>query len=161
MGRKRRSGGPVQRTRDGQYELLIGSDERDVFLDLLNQFESVVADPTNPAVRRLFPTAYVDDVERNAEYVKYMHDELLASKQAQIALARAVLTSEDPLSEAELVGFMQTVNALRLVLGTLLDVSEGDDHLPDEDEPNSASWHLYAYLGWLLEWIVDELGSQL
>ena len=136
MGRRRRSGGPIQRTRDGQYELLIGSDERDVFLDLLNQFESVVADPTNPAVRRLFPTAYVDDVERNAEYVKYMHDELLASKQAQIAVARAVLTSEDPLSEAELVGFMQTVNALRLVLGTLLDVSEGDDHLPDEDEPN-------------------------
>ncbi len=161
MGRRRRSGGPIQRNSDGQYELLITSDERHVFLDLLNQFEVVVADPTNAAVRRLFPTAYVDDTERNDEYVKYMHEELLASKQAQIAVARAVLTTEDPLSEAELVGFMQTINALRLVLGTLLDVSEGDDRLPDEDEPNAASWHLYAYLGWLLEWIVDELGSQL
>ena len=67
MARRRRSGGPIQRTRDGQYELLISSDERTVFLDLLNQFESVVADPTNPAVRRLFPTAYVDDARGTME----------------------------------------------------------------------------------------------
>jgi hypothetical protein len=161
MARRRRSGGPLHRTRDGQYELLISTDECEVFLDLLNQFEALLTDPTNPAMRRLFPTAYVDDEERNAEYMKYMHEELLASKKAQIAAARAVLTAEDPLPEGELMGFMQTVNALRLVLGTLLDVNEGDDRAPSEDEPNAATWHLYAYLGWLLEWIVDELGSQL
>jgi len=160
MGRRRRSGGPIQRTRDGQYELLITEDERQVFLDLLRQFEVLVTDPTNPAVRRLFPAAYIDDDARNEEYARYMHEELLESKKAQIAAARAVLTAENPLPEAELMGFMQTVNALRLVLGTLLDVDEGDD-IPHEDEPNAATWHLYAYLGWLLEWIVDELGSQL
>lgn len=161
MARRRRSGGPIQRNRDGQYELLITADEKEVFLDLLNQFEALVADPTNPAVRRLFPTAYVDDEERNREYVKYMHEELLASKQAQIAVARTVLATDRALSEAELIGFMQTINAVRVVLGTLLDVSEGDDDIPGDDDPNVASWHLYAYLGWLLEWIVDELGSQL
>jgi hypothetical protein len=161
VGRRRRPGGPIQRNQDGQYELLITADEREVFLNLLEQFEVLVTNPANPAVRRLFPSAYVDDDKRNEEYARYMHEELLASKQAQIAVTRGVLTTEDPLSEAQLVGFMQTINALRMVLGTLLDVSEGDDDIPDENEPNAASWHLYAYLGWLLEWIVDELGSQL
>jgi hypothetical protein len=51
---------------------------------------------------------------------------------------------------------MLTVNSLRLVLGTLLDVTE-DDAEPelDEDDPVSAQWNLYGWLGWLLEWIVE------
>jgi hypothetical protein len=141
--------------------LLIDDDEREVFADLLNQLEALVSDPNNPAVRRLFPAAYVNDPERNNEYARLMHEELTASKIAAITTARSVLTSPDPMSEDGLIAFMQVVNSLRLVLGTLLDVDEGNDLLPDANEPNAASWHLYTYLGWLLEWIVEELGSQL
>ena len=160
MARRKRVNGPIQRNADGLYELLISSDERSVIVDLLSQLEMLVADPNNPAVRRLFPNAYPNDAERNREYVQLMHDELSASQIAAISTAQRVLQSDAALSEGEIMAFMQVVNSLRLVLGTLLDVGENDDELPDPDEPNAASWHLYAYLGWLLEWIVEELGSQ-
>jgi hypothetical protein len=53
---------------------------------------------------------------------------------------------------------MQSINSIRLVLGTMLGVS--DD--PDEDEvtpglEGSAEYHLYAYLSWLLEHTVQAL----
>ena len=160
MARRKRASGPIQRNADGLYVLNISDDERTVIVDLLSQLEMLVADPNNPAVRRLFPTAYLNDPERNNEYVRLMHEELSASKIAAIATAKRVLQSDAPLTEGEVMAFMQVVNSLRLVLGTLLDVGENDDELPEPDEPNAASWHLYAYLGWMLEWIVEELGSQ-
>lgn len=160
MARRKRASGPIQRNSDGLYVLTISDDERTVIGELLSQLEQLVADPNNPAVRRLFPTAYPNDPERNQEYVQLMHEELSASKIAAIATAQNLLQSDEPLTEGEVMAFMQVVNSLRLVLGTLLDVGENDDELPDPDEPNAASWHLYAYLGWMLEWIVEELGSQ-
>lgn len=50
---------------------------------------------------------------------------------------------------------MRSVNSLRLVLGTLLDVHEDEtDVLLDEDDPAYGQLQLYSYLGWLLEWMV-------
>jgi hypothetical protein len=52
--------------------------------------------------------------------------------------------------------FLQSLNAVRLLLGTMLDVAEdedGDDrgNPDDPDDPVAAQAHLYSYLGWLLE----------
>ena len=44
---------------------------------------------------------------------------------------------------------MQAVNGVRLVLGTILDVSEDDD--VDELEEHVPEYQLYAYLSWLLD----------
>jgi len=161
VARRRRASGPIQRQKDGTFLLLIGDDEREIFLNLLDQLAEVITDPNNPAVRRLFPAAYINDDERNNEYARLMHEELAASKTASIASARHLLESPNPMSADDLMAFMQVVNSLRLILGTLLDVDESDGPLPDPDEPEAASWHLYTYLGWLLEWIVEELGSEL
>jgi hypothetical protein len=50
---------------------------------------------------------------------------------------------------------MRSVNSLRLVLGTLLDVHDDEaDLLLDEDDPAYGQLQLYSYLGWLLDWMV-------
>jgi hypothetical protein len=51
---------------------------------------------------------------------------------------------------------MHAVNALRLVLGTMLDVKEDDQPFAiDPDDPDAATMALYGYLGVLLEEIVE------
>ena len=62
------------------------------------------------------------------------------------------------IDEAALLGWMQCINGVRLVLGTLLDVSEEDDlHRLDESDPHFAEAALYGYLSGLLEEIVQVL----
>ena len=63
--------------------------------------------------------------------------------------------TRDRLSEDELFAWMGAVNDLRLVLGTRLDVSEETDLAVDPSDPDAAAYGLYAYLGWLLELLVE------
>ena len=53
---------------------------------------------------------------------------------------------------------MQSVNAVRVVLGTMLDVGEDDEigtgRVGDDFE---AERQLYGFLSWLLDWIVRSL----
>jgi hypothetical protein len=48
---------------------------------------------------------------------------------------------------------------MRLVLGTVLDVSEddADDDTPDSDDPVALQREVYHYLGWLLHASLDQL----
>jgi hypothetical protein len=64
--------------------------------------------------------------------------------------------------EETMIAFVQAINGLRLVLGTMLDVVE--DHDPDdsdEDDPLVSEHHLYNFLSWLLDWAVQALGEPL
>jgi hypothetical protein len=55
---------------------------------------------------------------------------------------------------------MMVLNSLRLVLGTLLGVSEDEDTDDiEDDDPTFGQAQLYGYLGWLLEWTVDTLSN--
>jgi len=56
---------------------------------------------------------------------------------------------------SELERFVRAINAMRLVLGTLLDVSEGDLEDFDDDDPAAPQRHVYDYLGWLLHSSID------
>jgi Domain of unknown function (DUF2017) len=52
-------------------------------------------------------------------------------------------------NDEQLTSFMQAVNGVRLVLGTILDVSEDDE--VDDLEDHVPEYQLYAYLSWLLD----------
>jgi hypothetical protein len=117
--------------------------------DVLTQGES-----DDPMLRRLFPAAYHQDPELDTEYHGLMRGELVASRLAAISRAVEVIETDATLSPDDMVLFMQTLNSLRLLLGTLLDVDEDDDAPRGSDDPDdetAAQHHLYAYLGWLLE----------
>jgi hypothetical protein len=107
--------------------------------------------------RRLFPTAFHDDPEAEAEYRRYMHAELVASRLAAIDAVDASLDRTE-LSEEEAVAWLQSVNSVRLVLGTLLDVDEelDLDTVPDDD-PEIQGYAIYSYLSALLDELVQAL----
>ncbi|MFN8021394.1 MAG: DUF2017 family protein [Acidimicrobiales bacterium] len=155
---------PVERTRHG-YRLNIADRERDVVRRLLAEMRDLLTGPSDHvALTRIFPAAYhqAEHAEYDAEYQRLMREELVASRLAGIETVMGALDAKPPLTEAQMMAFLQAVNGLRLVLGTVLDVSEDDD--PDDvdpDHPLAAEQQLYGFLSWLLEWTVRALASTL
>jgi hypothetical protein len=102
----------------------------------------------------MFPPAYhLDgDEEAEAEYQRLMREELVASRLDALTTLSTALREHRVLDDAGLGSLMQSLNALRLVLGTLLDVDEEHD-LDDvsPDDPLIGEHHLYAYLSYLLD----------
>jgi len=152
----RRPPAVLSRRRDGRWDLRLSPDERRLLAHLASELETVVdSGPGDPLGRRLFPPAYPDDPEREAAYELLAGDELRASRRAALDLVQATASSE-VLTEEEVTAWMQSVNALRLVLGTRLDVQEDDaggGELPP-DHPDTAVWALYHYLTYLLDRII-------
>jgi hypothetical protein len=154
---------PVTRTGSG-YVLHLGREERVLVTRLLDELRALLTEPADPElVRRLFPVVHPDNPEREAEYQRLMRDELVASRLAGIEAVSTVLGRTGrkvTLDEAQMVAFMQAVNGVRLVLGTLLDVTE-DDELVDREEEvdDTPEYHLYGYLSWVLDSSVQALSG--
>lgn len=159
---------------DGDLALDLGTNEREVLQSLPSQLATVLrAAPEEPALARLAPPAYVEEPEHEAEYRRYMGDDLRDRKLAALAVMEesagaTVLTPE----QAE--GWLSALNSLRLVLGTQLDVGEdvdegfpdlGDDPgggiPPDPDDPRLPALALYRYLSLLLEDLVEAMSESL
>ena len=49
---------------------------------------------------------------------------------------------------------MQAINAVRLVLGSMLQIDDDDE---GDDVDDSPERHLYTFLSWVLEWTVRAL----
>lgn len=159
MARRRR--GPVERRGD-RFRLHLSDDERAVVGRLVAELRDLLCttSPDDARLVRLFPTAYHDDPERDAEYQRLMRDELVGSRLEALATVERALDAGE-LDEAELHQLMQSVNAVRLVLGTLLDIGEDDDpDLVSDADPLAAELHLYHYLSWLLDATVRALSRR-
>lgn len=156
----------IERTTAG-FVVRLEPEEAQLLRQLLGELATLVNsdDPaTEPIRRRLFPPAYhlLDDAEAEAEYQRLMRDELVASRLAAIATVEAALAESGAvvLDEGGLIGLMQSLNAVRLVLGTMLDIGEADEL--DEigtDHPMYGEHHLYAFLSWLLEMAVQAVSA--
>lgn len=142
--------------------LNIGDDERGVILHLLEELRSLLtedgdaSDASNEALKRLFPTAYPDDEDKEAEYQRLMREDLVTSRLVQIDAVTGAFAGDSALEESDVIALMQSVNAIRIVLGTILDVGE-DDEVGTGGAELEAERHLYAFLSWLLDWIVRSL----
>ena len=157
---------PVERTKSG-FRLNLQNEERDLVLRLMGELRALLLGPNeDDRLRRLFPTAYHQpgDQAMDDEYQRLMREDLVASRLTGLNLVDECLgeTSDDsaPLSEAQLLAFVQALNGLRLVLGTMLDVGEDDD--PEDigdDHPLAGEHHLYGFLSWLLDWCIRALQS--
>jgi hypothetical protein len=149
----------VKRTRRGDFELRLPAEERAVLEALVPQLRQLLdGDLADPSLRRLFPTAYAEDPERDREYHALVRDELADRRRATVDTLLATL-DEPRLTEEQLTAWMGAVNDLRLVLGTRLDVSEETELPDDPDDPDAPMLALYGYLGFLLEDIVEALAG--
>jgi hypothetical protein len=155
----------VERTSRG-YVVHLQREEIELVVRLLGELRALITstDPQHaPLLRRLFPPAYhlSDDAEAEGEFQRLMHDDLVASRVTGIEMVESALSENRPLDEGEVNGFMQSLNSVRLVLGTLLDVSEDEDPAAiSDDDPMVNEHHLYTFLSWLLESTVLALSRQ-
>src|SRR5207302_4816370 len=148
----------IKRTRKGQFQIRLPAEERDLLRSLPGQLKDLLEE-NDPSLRRLFPPAYLDDPERDAEYQQLMRADLLERHRAALDVMTETIDAEE-LQEEQLAGWLGALNDLRLVLGTRLDVSEDmwDDEL-DPNDPRAPALGLYGYLGWLQEQVVEALAS--
>ena len=153
-----------------RFRLNFDPDERGFLVNLLAELKDLLtSDETEasaPLLHRLFPPAFHDDPEKEAEYQRLMREELVASRVAAIDSVTALLSPVDDaalapsitLSEPELMAFMQSLNAIRLVLGTMLDITD-DESSDDAETEDSYEFGLYEHLGWILEFTVRALSG--
>ena len=157
---------PIERDPDhhDRWVVRLDKDERALLVRLLGELRMLLTGvddetggPDDLIVARLFPAVY-DDAAHEAEYQRLMRDELVASRVAAIDAISAVLAPRkvQPLDEARTVAFMQSINAVRLVLGTMLGITD-DATAAAADDAETAEHGLYHFLGWLLEWTVRAL----
>ncbi|HET6953183.1 MAG TPA: DUF2017 family protein [Acidimicrobiales bacterium] len=150
----------VKRKGAGRYQVKLRPNERALVGDLVEQLrEQLLASTDDPSVKRLFPPAYANDPERDAGYQVLTRDELLEHRLAALDVVEQTLDGSQ-LDADGLTAWMGTLNSLRLVLGTRLDV---DEELPvlEESDPLAPAYAVYEYLGWLLSQVVDALSTDL
>jgi hypothetical protein len=148
----------VRRTRKGDFQLRLPEAERAVLRSLPGQLRQLLGSD-DPAVSRLFPPAYPDDPERDAEYRSLVRDDLTSSKLRAAAVLEATVDARR-LDRDQLTAWLGALNDARLVLGTRLGVREDLDpeQIPD-DHPDAPAFALFYYLGWLEEQVVEALAS--
>ncbi len=109
------------------------------------------------SLRRLFPRAYSTDEEAQANYESITRSELSSHHRRALSTlartARATTIDADELNE-----WLTAVNDLRLVLGTVLGVTEEE---PPSLTGASSQMVVYAYLSQLEAELVDVLESSL
>jgi Domain of unknown function (DUF2017) len=154
--------GRIDRTRKGEFRLRLPAAEREALRAMPDQLRTLLVEaPGDPTLRRLFPTAYKDDPEREQEYRELMRDELLEQRLSSLRVMEDTVDA-DRLTEEQAVAWLSALNDLRLVLGTRLDVTE-DTYAEeiDERDPRFPSLAMYSYLGFLEEQLVEALASAL
>ncbi len=152
MGRR------VRRTRGGDYQLRLPASERDVLRSIPEQLRELLASG-DPSLVRLFPPAYPDDPEQNAEFERLVSDDLMEQKLRSAATMRDTIDA-GRLSEDQVLAWLAAINDLRLVLGVRLEITD-ETALADfpEADRRAPMFALYAYLTALEDDVVDAVAS--
>jgi hypothetical protein len=156
----------VKRTRKGDFVLRIPTRERELLSTLPEELRTLLSEGAtdDPALRRLFPPATMDDPQIDEEFERLMRDDLLSERMRSLETMERTLDA-DRLSEEELVAWLSAINDLRLVIGVRLGVTEettAADFSPlADDDPRVQSYALYSYLTFLEEHVVGALATSL
>jgi Domain of unknown function (DUF2017) len=147
----------IQRDVDGKVRVNLQPHEVALLRELLDELETLLEDPEDPDLRRLFPPAHTDR-ENEEQYRSLVGDQLLTGRTKAVATVRDTL-GRDTLAPDEADAWLRALNDLRLVLGTRLDVTEDLDYEElDLTEPRGRDLAIYGYLSWLQEQLVESLG---
>ncbi len=145
-------------------------------LEAMLDFSGPTAEPEDPVLKRLFPTAYADDEEAAAEFRRFTEGSLRDGKAAAACavidgleeaglpqqLDETGLMIDVELDESEAEIWMRSFTDVRLALATRLEVEEGDEGywatLPDDD-PRTQAHDIYDWVGYLQETLVRALSD--
>lgn len=155
----------IKRTRRGEYLVRLPAAERELLRTVPRQLRTLLTegDPAaDPALRRLFPPASLEDERLRAEIERLTRDELLAGRLAAAETMERTADAER-LTEEELLAWLSAINDVRLVLGTRLGVTEETTFedfaaLPEDDE-RVRMYAVYAYLTFLEDQLVEALSA--
>jgi len=136
-------------TSDGELAVELGEHVRELLGSLAQQLRELLMIDESEDLARLYPTAYPDDPDQDAFFQQMVHDQLLMSRLEGIDTVERTLKSELITSD-EADAWMGTINQLRLVIGTRLDVSENEAPI-DADDPQRDHRVIYQALSHILE----------
>jgi hypothetical protein len=141
---------------DGEFAVDLPPELRTYIAEALQGLRSrLMTDTADPQLQRLFPAAYNNDGALNDEYQRLMRPELLESRLRSLDAVEQSIHAET-VTRDDLNAWMQSVNSLRLVIGTSLDVGEEGLVLPPDD-PRYPDLVLYELMSQLLMLIIDAL----
>jgi hypothetical protein len=150
---------PFKLKRKGdRFDVYVAPELRAGLTGIYSQLDELLeGSPDDPELRRLQPPAYLDDPEREAAYRLLAGEELRTSRRAALQAAIQGLEQKEA-TEDQLWSWMQAINAVRLVLGTRLDVSEDSEPMPrPAGDPLEAEQSAYLALTYLQYEIVKAL----
>ena len=168
---KRRRGGAVTADLDAGEAGLLAALAEDL-LGLLGEGEPVQEDPLaamvglssgplplpeDPALARLLPNAYADDDHAAAEFRRFTEHDLREGKRTNAGTVLATLAplladgGRLVLDRDQVDAWLGTLNDLRLVLGTRLEVTDDTPLEVPDDDPRAQALLVYGWLGWLQE----------
>ncbi len=161
----------IRKTKRGLMVTLYPA-EVEVLRDLAGQLESLFAggvperggDPTRD---RLFPRAYLDPTEDEAEqeWQSVVHEDLVRAKSDAVAGLMGSLDEgkekrnesvEVSLAPEVVEQWVAALNDVRLALGVVLEVTE-DEVQVTPDDPRAHGYDLYHWLTWLQGSLVEVL----
>ena len=153
---------PIEPDHEGGFRLRLSDGERELLRTLPAELQALLdSEPDDPGLRRLFPPAYEQDEEGEAEYHRLMAGELLEGRRAALRLVQET-AGRDRLTAEELDAWLRALNDLRLVLGTRLDVTEEMYEAElDPAHPRAYELSVYGYLSWLQEQLVAAAAGDL
>jgi hypothetical protein len=170
---------PFRRNRSGGFDAVFEAGEAAVLTRLCEELTSLLAadgphtgdtgdGEPDPVLERLFPRAYLDPTEEEAEaeWQRLAHGDLVDGRRRVLAIFEGTLAGatvrkgrfEMTLSEEQAQVWLSVLNDARLALGTRLDVTEDLDLSGlDPDDPDTAPYAVYWWLGMLEERLIEVL----
>lgn len=121
----------------------------------------------DPFMARLFPNPYPDDPEAAHDFRRFTQAD---ERRQKIAECHTVLDDLSRISRGRveipadhLGAWLKTINNLRLVLSVVLgitdEVSSDEVAMLPDDDPKAVVHHYYAWLGWMLETLIEALDA--
>lgn len=140
----------------GQYKVDLDPGLRQSLREMMEHLLGFLEDPGAPELHRLFPPAYSapQDIMAQDEYRRLMQDDLVQRRRDE---CQVILDTVDAawLTEDQLMAWTRSINSLRLILGTYLDVQQDDD-----SRERSTEGSIYEWLSFLLDETVTAMSRQ-
>jgi len=152
---------PISRGRGGTYRVRLSEEERGLLRGLPSLVRALLSDDDrdDPALRRLFPSAFMDDATLSEDFDRMVRDDLVHQRLAALETMEASI-DEERLTQEQAEAWLASINDVRLILGVRLAVSE--ESTPEDfadDEGKRGAFAVYLYLGFLEEHVVTALAG--